>query len=36
MVHVTGGALGRDWGVWLIDELVGDIYHRFGGAAEQV
>ena len=36
IVQVSGGAIGRDWGFWLIDELVGDICHRFGGATEQV
>ena len=36
MVHVSGGDIGRDWDVWLIDELVVNICQRFGGAAEQV
>ena len=36
MIHVSDGAVGRDWGVWLIDELVGDVCHRFGDTIEQV
>ena len=36
MVQVSGGILGQDWGIWLIDELVGDVCHRFRGAVKQV
>ena len=36
MVQVSDGDIGRYWGVLLIDDLAGNVCHRFGGAVEQV